>query len=297
MNDGAVKQAPQENLQGQNSPPRNLRARIAEWVETPRFRYTVLGVIGVNSITLGLETSPSIMTVIGDQLHVLDNIILTVFVVELALRIYGHGLRFFRDPWGLFDFIIVAIALAPASEAFSVLRALRILRALRLVSGVPRLRRVVGALLGAVPGIGAVAGLLLLIFYVFAVIGTKLYGQHFPQWFGTVGESMYSLFQIMTLESWSMGIVRPVMEVHPNAWVFFLPFIIVSSFTVLNLFIAIIVDSMQTMHEAERTETVEVVTGEVAKVVYAEGDMLAAEIARLRQEVGELKTLLSGKGD
>jgi voltage-gated sodium channel len=294
MNDGAVGQAPQKNLRNQNG-VQTLRARIAEWVETPRFRYTVLGVIGVNSVTLGLETSPTVMAAAGDQLHMLDNAILAIFVVELALRIFGHGPRFFRDPWGLFDFTIVAIALAPASEAFSVLRALRILRALRLISGVPRLRRVVGALLGAVPGIGAVAGLLLLIFYVFSVIGTKLYGQSFPQWFGTVGESMYSLFQIMTLESWSMGIVRPVMEVHPSAWAFFVPFIIVSSFTVLNLFIAIIVDSMQTMHEAERAETVEEVTGEVAKVVYAEGDVLAAEIARLRQEVGELKTLLRGK--
>ena len=191
-----------------------------------------------------------------------------------------------------FDFVIVAIALVPASESFSVFRALRILRALRLVSGVPRLRRVVGALLGAVPGIGAVAGLLSLIFYVFAVIGTKLFGEDFPQWFGTVGESMYSLFQIMTLESWSMGIVRPVMEVHPYAWTFFVPFIVVSSFTVLNLFIAIIVDSMQTMHEAERGETV----GEVAKVVYAEGDLLLAEITRLRDEVRELKTLVDDKG-
>lgn len=291
MSDGAVGQAPQENMQR-----RNLRKRIAEWVETPRFRYTILGVIGVNSITLGLETSPTVMSVIGTQLHILDDVILAVFVAELALRIYGHGLRFFRDPWGLFDFAIVAIALAPASEALSVLRALRILRALRLVSGVPRLRRVVGALLGAVPGIGAVAGLLTLIFYIFAVIGTKLYSEAFPQWFGTVGESMYSLFQIMTLESWSMGIVRPVMEVHPYAWTFFVPFIIVSSFTVLNLFIAIIVDSMQTMHEAERGETVEEVTEGVAKVLYAEGDMLAAEISRLREEVGELKTMLDRKG-
>ena len=270
------------------APPGTLRERLRVWVETPRFRYTILAIIGINSVTIGLETSPSVMAVVGDELHLIDNIILAIFVGELALRIYGHGWRFFRDPWGLFDFAIVTVALMPASEEFAVFRALRVLRALRLVSGVPRLRRVVGALLGAVPGIGAVAALLILIFYVFAVIGTKLYGTDFPQWFGTVGESMYSLFQIMTLESWSMGIVRPVMEVHPNAWAFFVPFIIVSSFTVLNLFIAIIVDSMQTMHEAEREETVE----EVAKVVYAEGDVISAEISRLRDEVRELRTLL-----
>lgn len=268
--------------------PPTLRERVRAWVETPRFRYTILALIGINSITLGLETSSTVMASVGPELTFLDHVILTIFVCELALRIYGHGPRFFRDPWGLFDFAVVAIALVPASESFSVFRALRILRALRLVSGVPRLRRVVGALLGAVPGIGAVAGLLVLIFYVFAVIGTKLFGETFPAWFGTVGESMYSLFQIMTLESWSMGIVRPVMEVYPNAWAFFVPFIIVSSFTVLNLFIAIIVDSMQRMHEAEREETVEQVT----RVVYAEGDVVAAEIARLRDEVRELRALM-----
>ena len=270
-----------------------LRARIRDWVESPRFRYTILALIAVNSITIGLETSPAVMAVAGAELHLLDNAILAIFVGELALRIYGHGLRFFRDPWGVFDFVIVGIALIPASDSFSVFRALRVLRALRLVSGVPRLRRVVGALLGAIPGIGSVAGLLLLIFYVFAVIATKLFGETFPHWFGTIGESMYSLFQIMTLESWSMGIVRPVMESYPVAWAFFVPFIIISSFTVLNLFIAIIVDSMQAMHEAEAKDVVET----VSKVVYAEGDVLAAEIARLRDEVRELRSELGRTGD
>lgn len=261
------------------------RARVRDWVESPRFRYTILAIIAVNSITIGLETSPEAMASIGRPLQLLDSVILAIFVGELTLRMFGHGWRFFRDPWGVFDFVIVGIALVPASEAFSVFRALRVLRALRLVSGVPRLRRVVGALLSAIPGIGAVAGLLGLIFYVFAVIATKLFGGSFPQWFGTIGESMYSLFQIMTLESWSMGIVRPVMETFPSAWAFFVPFIVISSFTVLNLFIAIIVDSMQSMHEAEAKELADT----VSKVVYAEGDVLAAEIAHLREEVRELR--------
>ncbi len=268
--------------------PQTIRERLRVWVESPRFRHTILGIIAINSVTIGLETSPTVMAAVGDELHVLDKFILGIFVVELMLRIYAHGLRFFRDPWGVFDFIIVAISLVPASDTFSVFRALRVLRAMRLVSGVPRLRRVVGALLGAVPGIGAVAALLTLVFYVFAVIGTKLFGGNFPQWFGTIGESMYSLFQIMTLESWSMGIVRPIMEVHPLAWTFFVPFIVISSFTVLNLFIAIIVDSMQTIHEAEADEVID----EVTRVVYAEGDVLAAEIATMRNEVRELKGLI-----
>ncbi|MDH3739177.1 MAG: ion transporter [Alphaproteobacteria bacterium] len=275
-----------------DAPPQTFRERLRVWVESPRFRYTILGIIAINSVTIGLETSPTVMGAVGDELHALDKFILGIFVVELAIRIYAHGLRFFRDPWGVFDFVIVAISLVPASDTFSVFRALRVLRAMRLVSGVPRLRRVVGALLGAVPGIGAVAALLTLVFYVFAVIGTKLFGGSFPQWFGTIGESMYSLFQIMTLESWSMGIVRPIMEVHPLAWTFFVPFIVISSFTVLNLFIAIIVDSMQTIHEAEADEVID----EVAKVVYAEGDVLAAEIATMRAEVRELKSLIERNG-
>ena len=275
-----------------DAPPQTFRERLRVWVESPRFRYTILGIIAINSVTIGLETSPTVMGAVGDELHALDKFILGIFVVELAIRIYAHGLRFFRDPWGVFDFVIVAISLVPASDTFSVFRALRVLRAMRLVSGVPRLRRVVGALLGAVPGIGAVAALLTLVFYVFAVIGTKLFGGSFPQWFGTIGESMYSLFQIMTLESWSMGIVRPIMEVHPLAWTFFVPFIVISSFTVLNLFIAIIVDSMQTIHEAEADEVID----EVAKVVYAEGDVLAAEIATMRAEVRELKGLIERNG-
>ena len=262
------------------------RAWLRGWVESAPFRYSILVIIFINAILLGLETSPSVMTKMGDTLRHVDKIILWIFVVELILRIYAHGLRFFRDPWGVFDFLIVAIALVPASEQFSVLRALRILRALRLISGVPRMRRVVEALLRAVPGIGAVAALLLLVFYVFAVIATKLFGGEFPQWFGTIGESMYSLFQIMTLESWSMGIVRPVMVQFPYAWSFFVVFIIVSSFTVLNLFIAIIVDSMQTLHSDEEERTVE----RIGMVVDEDTKMVSDEIARLRAEIRELRS-------
>jgi len=268
-----------------NSSHRNW---LRVWVESAPFRYSILVIIFLNAILLGLETVPSVMTEMGDTLHQVDKIILWIFIVELVLRIYAHGFRFFLDPWGVFDFVIVAIALAPASEQFSVLRALRILRALRLISGVPRMRRVVEALLSAVPGIGAVAALLVLVFYVFAVIATKLFGGEFPQWFGTIGESMFSLFQIMTLESWSMGIVRPVMEQFPYAWSFFVVFIIISSFTVLNLFIAIIVDSMQTLNADGQERTVErigIVLDEDTQKVSDEISQLRAEIRELRSEV------------
>ncbi|MDW8374043.1 MAG: ion transporter, partial [Planctomycetota bacterium] len=171
----------------------------------------------------------------------LDQAMLGFFVVELGLKLLARGLGFFRSAWNVFDLLVVAIALLPASGPLAVLRTLRVLRVLRLVSATPQLRFVVEALLHAVPGIGAIAGLIGILFYVFAVIVTKLFGASFPDWFGSIGASLYSLFQIMTLESWSMGIVRPVMQVYPWAWAVFVPFVIIATFTMLNLFIGIIV--------------------------------------------------------
>ncbi|WP_341650215.1 ion transporter [Thauera humireducens] len=144
------------------------------------------------------------------------------------MKLIVYRQRFFRSGWNVFDFTIVAITLAPHGEGLQVLRSLRILRALRLVSVVPSMRKVVSALLKAIPGMGSVVTLLLLVFYVASVMTTKL-GADFPEWFGTIGASFYTLFQVMTLESWSMGIARPVMEAHPYAWVFFVLFILLTS--------------------------------------------------------------------
>ena len=186
-----------------------------------------------------------------------------MFVAELVAKLIVYRWRFFRSGWNVFDFIIVGISLVPASGNLSVLRALRILRVLRLLSVVPDLRKVIEALLRAVPGMSSIVAVLMLVFYVSAVLSTKLFGLEvhpddtagdMQEWFGTIGASMYSLFQIMTLESWSMGIVRPTMELYPWAWVFFVPFIILTSFAVLNLFIAIIVNAMQSQHDAEQAE-------------------------------------------
>ncbi len=246
-----------------------------------------------NAIALGLETSPSVTAVMGQTLYYFDTAVIIIFCIEVTLRIYAHRRSFFRDPWSLFDLIVVVITLVPSSDSFSVLRSLRVLRVLRLVSAVPRLRRVVAALLHAVPGVASVAALLLIVFYVFAVISTKLFGQEFPVWFGTVGGSMYSLFQIMTLESWSMGIVRPVMEVFPWAWIVFVTFIMLSSFTVLNLFIAIMIDSMQAMHREEHEQTV----GEVRAAVHEEHELRESEFQELRRELAEIKALLRKSSD
>lgn len=229
----------------------SLRHRVGTLVESDRFQHAIVAVIVLNAIVLGLETSQVAMAVAGPLLVTVDLMCLTVFVAEIALKLYAFRFGFFRSGWNIFDFSVVAIALVPATEGFAVLRALRILRVMRLISMVPTMRKVVQALVGAIPPMGTVIALLGLVFYVFAVMATKLFGQSFPDWFGTVGASLYSLFQIMTLESWSMGIVRPVMEAYPYAWVFFVPFILVTTFAVMNLFVAIIVNSMQSAHEDE----------------------------------------------
>jgi len=271
-----------------NSPRAGLRTAVRDWVESPRIQNCIMALIVINAIVLGLETVPSVMQDYGVILLATDSVILGVFVIEILLRLFAHRLAFFRDPWSLFDFAVVGIALVPASGPLAVLRALRILRVLRLLTLVPSMRRVVGALMGSIPGLSSIGLVLLLIYYVFAVIATKLFGANFPQWFGTIGESLYSLFQIMTLESWSMGIVRPVMEVHPNAWLFFVIFILIATFTMLNLFIAIIVNAMHSFTEEENRET-QAALNQARDHIEAD---LHQEMAALRAEITELKQLM-----
>jgi len=260
---------------------------------SPWVQHTVLGLIVINAIVLGLETSPEAMARHGAWLRWLDQSILAVFVLEIALRIVAWRSAFFRDPWSLFDLMVVGIALVPATGQFSVLRALRVLRVLRILTMVPSMRRVVGGLLAAIPGLASIAMVLGLVFYVFAVIATQLFGADYPAWFGTLGRSLYTLFQVMTLESWSMGIVRPVMELYPYAWTFFLPFILIATFTMLNLFIGIIVSAMQSFTDAETAQTVAAVDQAREHIE----DDLHAEMRQLRLELAELKRLLHRRGE
>lgn len=267
------------------------RVRLGDWIESPRIQKIIIALILINAVTLGMETSPTLMAQFGTLLHLLDRLILSVFVVEIAIKLTAFGWRFFRNPWNVFDFIIVGIALVPASGPLAVLRALRVLRVLRLISMMPRLRLVVEALLLAVPGILSIAGLMLLLFYVAAVMATGLFGAQFPEWFGNIGASMYTLFQVMTLESWSMGIVRPVMEAYPYAWIFFIPFILIATFTMLNLFIAIIVNTMQTMHDAEFKQE----QAAIEEAVHEESAQVSTELRALREEIRALKEALAVK--
>jgi len=241
-----------------------FRTRVAAILDTTLFQNTILGVILFNAVILGLETVEPLMARAGMLITALDKLCLAIFVVEIVAKLYARGVTgFFRSGWNIFDFIIVGISLVPATQGLSVLRALRILRLLRVVSVAPSLRRVVEGLVSALPGMGSVFLLMGMIFYIGSVMATKLFGDAFPQWFGDLGRSAYSLFQIMTLESWSMGIVRPVMEVYPHAWAFFVPFIMVTTFAVVNLLVGLIVNSMQDAHHAEDVEKTDTYRDEV----------------------------------
>jgi len=258
-----------------------IRNMMKALLALPRFEGVILALIILNSVILALETSPSVMMQFGPALKLADQIILGLFVLELAIRMSADFKAFWRDPWRIFDFLVVAIALVPASGPLAILRALRILRVLRLLSGVPAMRRVVNGLLAAVPGLSSVVFLILLIFFVFSVISTKIFAAAFPEWFGSIGASSYTLFQIMTLESWSMGIVRPVMEVFPLAWILFVPFIIITAFTVLNLFIGVIVDAMQSANDAEAKDE--------RDLLMKKNDQILGEIQALRAEMQSLR--------
>ena len=266
----------------------SLRARAARLIASARFEWAIIALVVVNAIILGLETSPTVMAAIGPVLVALDNAILAVFVAELALRFFVHRTRFFLDGWRVFDLAVVGIALAPATGDLAVLRALRVLRILRLISVIPSLRKVVTGLVTALPGMGSITVLMGLVFYVFSVMATGLFAATFPDWFGSLGKSAYSLFQIMTLESWSMGIVRPVMAQHSWAWLFFIAFIMSTTFTVLNLFIGIIVSAMQKEHDEAAAEE----RGQL----HDEQAAMHADIKTMRTEIAELKSLLRQRG-
>ena len=229
----------------------SLPNRLAILLESPRVANFIIAVIVVNAITLGIETSRIAMEAAGPIIEMIDRICLSIFVTEILAKLIAHRFRFFRNGWNVFDFMIVGVALMPGGAGLSVLRALRILRVLRVISVAPGLRRVVEGFVTALPGMGSVFMLMALIFYIGSVMATKLFASSFPQWFGNLGSSAYSLFQIMALESWSMGIVRPVMEVYPYAWMFFVPFIMVTTFAVVNLLVGLIVNSMQDAHAEE----------------------------------------------
>ena len=259
-----------------------LKHRIEAFWALKSVQNVVIALILINAVLLGMETSARIMASWGKLITTLDHAILTVFVVEIASLLFARGWRFFKDPWSVFDFVVVGIALIPASGPFAVLRSLRVLRVLRLISKIPSIRKVVGALLGALPGMASVFALVMILFYVNAVIATKLFGQDFPELFGNLGMSFFTLFQVMTLEAWAGGVARPIMEVYPYAWIFFILFILTATFTVLNLFVAVIVNSLNAIHGQEESSK-----GNDMQTMRNELELMRREVSELRKHLLE----------
>ena len=259
-----------------------LKHRIEAFWALKSVQNVVIALILINAVLLGMETSARIMASWGKLITTLDHAILTVFVVEIASLLFARSWRFFKDPWSVFDFVVVGIALIPASGPFAVLRSLRVLRVLRLISKIPSIRKVVGALLGALPGMASVFALVMILFYVNAVIATKLFGQDFPELFGNLGMSFFTLFQVMTLEAWAGGVARPVMEIYPYAWIFFILFILTATFTVLNLFVAVIVNSLNAIHGQEESSK-----GNDMQTMRNELELMRREVSELRKHLLE----------
>ena len=226
------------------SPP-SWRVRLGAWIESAPVQHVIVGVILLNAVTLGMETSPFLVSRAGPVLLTIETAVLTIFVLEILLKLAAFGPRFFSSAWNVFDFVIIGISVVPAAGPLTVLRTLRILRALRLLRTLPRLRLIVEGVLRVLPDMGWVFLLLMVVFYVFGVIGTNLFRGAFPEFFGDLGRTMFTLFQVMTLESWSMAVARPVMDHYPWAWIYFVAFVLTASFIVLNLVIGVVVTAFQ----------------------------------------------------
>ncbi len=257
------------------------RRKIEAFVNSATIQNFIVFLIVLNAILLGLETDPEIVQSIGKELAFIDHVILFIFTIEIVLLMASRGRKYFLDPWCVFDFLVVGISLVPATESLSVLRSLRVLRVLRLINKVESMKRVVSGLLSSLPGLGSVFGLILIIFYVSGVIATNEFGNAFPDYFGSLSNTFFTLFQVMTLESWSDGVARPVMEKFPYAWIFFVLFILVATFIVVNLFIAVIVDSLTSSPKEN-----------VGMSGHHHPTDVEEEVRAMRQEIRELKELL-----
>lgn len=228
---------------------------LKEFLERRPVGIFITALIIVNAVTIGLETSDKILNFIGFWLESIDRYILIIFTLEISLKLVSYRHQFFTKAWNLFDLIIIGMAWLPITGPLHILRTLRILRTIRLVKTIPKLRMIIESLIRSIPSIGWIIVLLFMIFYIFAVIGTDMYSDDFPEYFGDLGKSFFTLFQVMTLESWSSGIARPMMDKMPYSYVFFVPFILLATYTTLNVFIAVVVNTMNEINrEANKSE-------------------------------------------
>jgi len=282
---------------------RTYNSRMEQVIESLLFRNLITTLIVINALILGVLTyHDSLNPVLVRNLEWIDRAATLIFAVEIGLKLIVYRLRFFQTGWNWFDFIVIGLSLPPGAQNFSVLRAMRVLRILRLLHIVPMMRRITEALLKALPGMGAIFAVLTLITYVAAVMATNMFGQtdnpEVAQLFGDLPSSAFSLFQVMTMDGWRFEVVQKVIDDgHPYAPFFFLLFIFVASFAVLNLFIALIVDALAAEQRALADEHFDELEGEMVEE-FTEADRERAEILAhlqdLKHELAELKTNQNG---
>lgn len=261
---------------------------IQQFIEHKFFERFIISLIIINGITMWLETSKTVMNIAWTYLHLFDKVVITIFTIEAILKIFTYKINYFKNGWNLFDFMIVVLSLLPTSWPLQVIRIFRVFRLLRLVTIIPQMRKIVTALFSVIPGILSVSALLMLIYYIFAIMTTQLYWEKFPEWFWTLWSSFYTLFQIMTLESWSMWIVRPVMEIYPNAWILFVSFVLIATFIMVNLVIAIVVEAMNKINAQEEENIISSIE-ENQSATKKDIQALEAKIEQLTQIISEQK--------
>jgi voltage-gated sodium channel len=271
-------------------------------IESPWFRHAVTALIIINAIVLGVLTyDDSLPSGFIGWMHVIDQSITYVFAAEIFLKLCLYRHKFFGSGWNWFDFLVVGVSLIPGGTAFSVLRAMRVLRVLRLLHVVPMMRRITEALLKALPGMGAILAVLALVTYVGAVMATNMFGdtdnEEVLLLFGDLPKSAYSLFQVMTMDGWRFEVVQKVIDDgHPFAWVFFLIFIFIASFAILNLFIALVVEALSREQQAILEEEIEDLEETLdVRDESAEGERMEMLqlLQDMRAEIAELKAAVS----
>lgn len=269
-------------------------SRIAN---SSRFQNFIFGVIVANAITLGLGTYDWGRTV-DDSITVADEVFLGIFVVELAIRIAAYGRRpqdFFKSGWNVFDFVVIGAAFLPGvRDNVTLLRLVRLLRVVRLVSVMPDLRILVRAMARSLPPIASLGLLTLLLMYVYGMVGWIMFGDEDPEQWGNIGQAILSLFQILTLENWP-DFLEAGQAIHPASWIFFVSYVLIASFLVINVLIAIIINSMEDVHEAEKAADRAELDEEIAD---EQGVTVAERMREIREAIDKLELQLAeGGGD
>ena len=261
------------------------------------FQGIILFVIIFNSIIMGIETIKNLSEGAVNVLATINAVCLWIFILEIIVKLLAYGLEYFKDPWNWFDVVIVGVSMASGLAFMSAFRAVRVLRVLKslkalrgtkLIGSVKHLQVIINAIIKSIPSILWTGILLILIYYIFALIGVNLFGEAFPAWFGTIGKAMYTLFQVMTLESWSMGISRPVMEVYSYAWAYFVPFVLLSSFVVMNVVVGIVVNAISEVTAESKEE-------EASQAPAVSNEDLVKEMRVLKEQLDRMEKALAGK--